>query len=249
MSVKEKLSYGYILFITLYTIISVIDYLMNRHIKIKNADKLMGILTGTFLLQFYLIPEIGVMIKSDLWLYIFYFNGNYVSSITSVLSHQSTAHFLSNIYALALFRVLYNPPNIKFREYVTVFLFAGVLSTMIQYYSVLAFSPLNPFIVGASGGILALFGLHYAKYSKRIIFNFTDDFVSISININDLLQHLLWMFSLFIVSVEIHAQFTVGFLSGIGHMSHITGFMIGVMSYYVLDYIGLTNDEDLEKRL
>lgn len=153
------------------------------------------------------------------------YNYSFFSILTSIFFHSSLFHLLINVIILVMFGLILEKYLGSF-IFLIIFLFGGFFGNLFQFI----FSSSNVFILGASGGIFAIFGalLMRNPLLNLRIFGIIKTPLILVLGI---IISLSFFISNFLIKNNIHS----------GDISHLIGFLFGVLIVGILNLESISN--------
>lgn len=157
-------------------------------------------------------------------------NTNIVASIKALATHDGWVHLLGNMVIFALFAVFLEQ-RIGFFGLVLLYALGGLGSNYLQ----LPFLPMGTRLFGASGAVSAIIGA-FAVYFWREKMRC---WLSMGFVYNRMILMPAWIYiGLFLLLSDVVGM--VGAGSGVAHLAHLTGFLIGfIFAFMQMDLFPL----------
>ena len=186
----------------------------------------LGIMWVTFLFQFVVFPELlGIAIPtqfraSPTWSAVFVLSSAHPEYlwtwVTSVFSHGGFTHILFNSIALYFFGPVVER-RLGTKRFTALFLLSGAVAGLAQISTTVFVGGPTARVVGASGAIMAIMGLLTVLQPK------------LPVRLYGIIPVPLWLLTFGFAGFSVVAGFSsIGFASGVAHLAHLAGMVIGL---------------------
>lgn len=157
-------------------------------------------------------------------------NGKIVPALKAMFTHEGWVHLVGNMLIFALFSVFVEQ-RIGFLGLVCLYMLGGLGSNFLQ----LPFLPMGVRLFGASGAVSAVIGafaVYFWREKMRCL-------LSVAFVYNRMILMPAWLYiGLFLMFSDVVGA--VGAGSGVAHLAHLTGFMIGfIFAFMQMDLFPL----------
>jgi len=145
-------------------------------------------------------------------------NGHLLPSLKALFTHDGWVHLLSNMLIFALFAVFVEQ-RVGFFGLLAIYVLGGLGSNFLQ----LPFLPMGVRLYGASGAVSAVMGAFAVYFWREKI-----RCLLYMVVVNRVILMPAWMFiGIFMLLSDVVGA--AGAESGIAHLAHLTGFLIGII--------------------